>query len=186
MFDAITSREIKDAIRSHDDPEHENAVTKSDVRMALGRINDDIISFWDQHEDAIDDGALEVVHEAHDIVVLADHEGHFWSEEFRLDGLDDEPLQRIITTVHHKIARRLCDYSWSVSSPVVVLKPDQFQAGQSRVLREIARRTDETGSVARAVDQLATEVHGWSKGDWAKETGRNPSTVTRTTRPKDE
>jgi len=49
------------------------------------------------------------------------------------------------------------------------------------MLREIARRTEEFGSVARAVDTLATETHGWSKGDWATITGRNPSTVTRTT-----
>ncbi len=32
-----------------------------------------------------------------------------------------------------------------------------------------------------AADTLAADVHGWSKGGWARLSGRNPSTVTRTT-----
>jgi hypothetical protein len=183
---AVTTTEIEDAIRQHDDPDHEDAATAAEVKRALGRINEDILAFWSEHQDAIDGGHMEVVAETRDMIVLADHTGHFWSEQFRADGLNDEPLQRIITTLHHEMARRYSDRSWSASSPVVVQKPPEFRAGERGVLREIARRTEETGSVARAVDQLATEVHGWAKGDWARQTGRNPSTVTRTTRPKED
>jgi len=49
------------------------------------------------------------------------------------------------------------------------------------LLDEIAHRTAELGSVARAVDTLATDEFGRSKSEWADETDRNPSTISRTT-----
>lgn len=180
----VKTQEIEDAIRKHDDPEHDDAATVADIKQLLADINAGLLDLWSEHEDSIDAGTLEVVHETPEVMVLADYEGHFWSEEFRHRDVD-EPTERIIQTLHHEMARWHCDYSWSVASPVVVEKSDDFRGGEEHILREIARRTDETGSVARAVDQLATEVHDWTKGDWAKATGRNPSTVTRTTRPKE-
>jgi hypothetical protein len=186
----VSDDDIEQAIAAADDPEHPDAHTVDGVRGALNAINRDILGHWGLHEEAIDEGVHEIVHEDRDVIVLADHSGQFWSEQ--LDATDDVDadehgiLQSIIIQLHHKLARRHSDRSWSVATPVVVQKSEVFQAGEDHVLREIARRTAERGRVAGAVDQLATEVHGWSKSGWAGQTGRNASTLTRTTRPTDD
>lgn len=180
VTDDLDDEEIEETIEKKDDPDHPDAATVEEVRETLAQLNADVLAWWCEHQDAIDDGAHEIVHEDRNVIVLADHSGHFWSEQ--LDAMDVEgPLRDIVSSLHHKLAEKHCDYSWSAVYPVVVRKTDNFRAGESQVLREIARRTDEFGSVARAVDTLATETHGWSKGNWATLTGRNPSTVTRTT-----
>lgn len=184
----LTDAEIESAIEQHDDTDHPDAYTVAEVRDVLERINADILEHWDLHQDAIDEGVHEIVHEDSDVIVLADHSGHFWTEQLDVTpGVDDSDdiLRSIAISLHHTAARGVCDHSWSTSDPVVVSKPNAFRAGESHVLREIARRTRETGSVARAVDQLATEVHGHRKSMWADLTGRNPSTVTRMTQPKE-
>lgn len=180
--DIVTDEEIEAAIESKDDPEHPDAYTVEEVRDVLAAINAAILDFWDEHQDAIDDSAHEIVHEDRNVIVLADS-GHFWTEQFRAMDIGDEDgiLQSIIKTLQHTAARKNSDYSWSVSDPVVVRKTAAFGAGEQQVLREVARRTEEFGSVARAVDTLATDVHGWSKSNWADLTDRNRSTVTRTT-----
>lgn len=178
----LTDAEIESAIERHDDTDHPDAYTVEEVRETLDAINEDILRIWDLHEDAIDDGAYEVVHEDKDVIVLAEG-GHFWNEQFDAMEIGDEHgiLHSIIVNLHHVAARNNCEYNWSVSTPVVVEKTDDFGAGEHHTLREIARRTDEFGSVARAVDTIATETHGIQKSAWANLTGRNASTVTRTT-----
>jgi len=176
----LSDEDIEETIAKKDDPDHPDAATVAEVRDVLARINNDVLDWWSEHQDAIDDGAHEIVHEDRNVIVLADHSGHFWREQ--LDAIDAEgPLRNVITSLHHTMARQHCDLSWSAVSPIVVQKTADFRAGEQQVLREIARRTEKFGSVARAVDTLATENHGWSKSTWAKRTDRNPSTVTRTT-----
>lgn len=178
----ITDADIEAAIASNDDPGHPDAYSVDDVRDVLDRINADIIDWWSEHEDAIDDDAYELVHETKDVLVLAEG-GHFWREQFDAMQLGDENgiLRSVVVSLHHTAARKHCDYSWSVSTPVVVRKPEHVRTGEAHALREIARRADEFGSVARAVDTLATDVHGWRKGDWATLTGRTASAVSQTT-----
>jgi len=165
----VADADIAAAIDRHDDPSHPDAYTVSEVREVLGRINADIIDHWDPHQDALDAGAYEIVHEDDEAIVLADG-GGFWSEQFNAMGIDDENgiCYNIVVSLHHTAARTHCDYSWSGSTPVVVKKPDDFGAGEQHVLREVARRTKEYGSVSRAVDSLATDVHGWNEADWAR------------------
>lgn len=186
MFD-LTDDEIEAAIESNDDPDHPDAYSVAEVRETLAAIHTDIMKFWDEHQDAIDNGTYEIVHEDRDVIVLAEG-GHFWGEQFGAMGIGDEHgiLHSTVVSLHHTAARKHCDYSWSTSTPVVIEKTPAFRAGEQQVLREVARRTDETGSVARGADQLATEVHGYSKSIWASLTGRNPSTVSRMTTEKDD
>jgi len=184
MFKSVTDSEIEAAIAQNDDPDHADAYSVEEIKDVLDRINENIINNWDLYQDAIDEDAHAVVYEDSEVVVLADHTGQFWTEQSAMnDQPDDEHgiLQSIVVSLHHDAARGHCDSSWSASNPIVVEKPSAFQAGEKQVLREVARRTEEFGSVARAVDTLATDVHGWSKSGWAKCTGRNPSTVSRMT-----
>lgn len=176
----FTTAEIEDAIAQHDDPDHKDANTVDDVVAALNAINADIIDHLDLHEDPIDDSAHEVVHEDSEMIVLADLSGHFWNEQFKsMGGFEDDILQTLVISLHHTAARNVCDYNWSVSYPIVITKPDDTQQGEQHVLREIARRTDELGSVARAVDTLAVETHDIQQSTWANLTGREDSSVSR-------
>lgn len=181
---------IEASIASNDDPDHPDAYTVEEVADALEAINNDILAHWGAYEDPIDEEGYEIVHEDSNVIVLADHTGHFWGEQFdATPGVEaDEQgiLVGIVVQVHHELARDHTDYSWSASNPVVVQKSSQFQAGEEHVIREIARRTKEKGSVARGVDQLVTTVHGYQKSVWAGLTGRNQSTVSRTTSPKED
>jgi len=177
----VTDEEITSAIERNDDPDHPEAATVAEVRDTLAAINADTIAALDLHEDAIDEGAHEIVHEDAEKIVLADQSGHFWTEQFDALGINDDILRSIIISLHHTAARKECEHSWSTVAPVVIVKPQDTQQGEQHVLREIARRTDELGSVARAVDTLAVETHDWQQSMWANVTGRNDSVVSRTT-----
>jgi len=159
---------------------HPDAPTVEEVRDTLAAINHNVVEWWDAHQDAIDDGAHAIVHESADVIVFADVSGQFWSEQFDSMGIE-KPLRSIVTSLHHSLADEHASRSWVAHYPVVVRKPQNFRVGEKHLLRTIARRTDELGTVSRAVDLLATEEFGWSKSNWARLTGRNPSTVTRTT-----
>ena len=177
----LTTEEIEEKIAQHDYPDQENPKTVDDVVAALDAINVDIIEHLDLHEDAIDDGAHEIVYEDDESIVLATS-GHFWREQSGvMDGIDDDILKMIVTNIHHVAAQNRCEHDLSVSETIVIAKPEATQQGEQHVFREIARRTDELGSVARAVDTFAVENHGWNQSQWAKITGRNDSTVSRTT-----
>lgn len=177
-----TDAEIENAIEKKDDLEHPDAATVDEVRSLLAAINADIVEWWNEHSDVIDDGGHEIVYEDSDTIVLADHTDHFWNEQFDALDVDDEVLRGIISYLHHKAARGECDYSWSASYPVVVRKPASWQAGEGHVLREIARRTAVQGSASRGLDQYAVQAHGYSQRLWADLSARNESTVSRTVR----
>jgi hypothetical protein len=184
MFESVTNSEIEDAIEQYDDPDHEDAYSTDEIRDLLDQINNNILNHWSLYKDAIDENAHELIYENDSVMILADNTGHFWNEQFKsMDIPDDEYSIRysIIVSLHHKAARRHCNYTREGANPVVIEKPNAFNSGEQQVLREIARRTQEFGSVARAVDTLAIETHGWSQSQWASLTGRNRSTVTRTT-----
>lgn len=181
---------IEASIESNDDPDHPDAYTIEEVADALEAINNDILAHWGAYADPIDEDAYEIVHEDSDVIVLADHTGHFWRKQCdATPGVEADEQGVLVDTIiqiHHELARAHTDHSWSTAAPVVVQKSSQFQAGEEHVLREIARRTKEKGSVARGVDQLVTTVHGYQKSVWARLTGRNQSTVSRTTSPKED
>lgn len=57
----------------------------------------------------------EVVYEDDEVVVVADHTGHEineWASDFNLD-------RETLSVCFHRLARQKCDYSWSVSDPIV-------------------------------------------------------------------
>jgi len=127
----LTDAEIESAIEQHDDTDHPDSYTVAEVRDVLDRINEDIIDHWDLHQDAIDDGYYTIVHEDCDVIVLAD-DGHFWNDQFDAMESGDEHgiLNTIVVNLQHVAARNHCDYSWSVSTPVVVETTDYVRDGE--------------------------------------------------------
>lgn len=63
----------------------------------------------------------EVVHENEHWIIVADHTGHEineWAEEFNV-------TRSVLSEHFHEIARRNCDYDWSVSDPIAFPKYDE-------------------------------------------------------------
>ena len=57
----------------------------------------------------------EIVYEDDEVIVVADHTGHElneWASDFDVDATE-------FSKTMHTLARQVCDYSWSVSDPVV-------------------------------------------------------------------
>lgn len=179
VTDDLSDEDIQDAIDQND-----SSATVAEIRDLLAQVNSDALEWWDEYQDGIDDGAHEIIADSADTVVLVDPSGHLWSNQFHAlerDGEIEPNTRNVIKQLHHTLADQHVDRSWSTAPPVVVAKPTEFRAGEKHLLRKIARRTAEEGSVARGVDRLATEEYGWAKSNWATLSGRNPSSVTRTT-----
>lgn len=174
----VADRDIQQAIEQHDDPEHPDACTIPEVRETLAAVNADVVDWWSEALDTVDEGGYEIVHEDRKHVVLADHTGHMWTEHLDALDIEDGILRHIVKQVHHSTARRLCDYDWSTSDPVVVRKPEAWRTGEEHALRRIAQFARESGGgIGRGVDRYATEVANWQQQQWAKATDRHRNAV---------
>lgn len=167
----IADDEILDAIDQHDDPDHPDGLDVPEVRTYLARIQRDIEGYWSEHMDAVEDGAVEVVADDGTVVVLADHTGHGWGEEFDALDIDDDIAKRVIKSIHHTAARRHTDYSWSTSDPLVVRKPDGADNGQRYVEAVINGFMREGLSPGQAWSVYGVHVAGHSRNAWASMCG---------------
>lgn len=129
--------------------------------------------------DFVDDDSTkpDLVVETDKYIVIAETDAYSSDEAAEKLDLASHRVQNSM----RKKAKQLTDYDWEVTSPYVIEKPPSYRAGERHLLRQIAERTDKFGSVARSVDTLAVERYGYSQSDWAEKSGRNRSTVSRTT-----
>lgn len=169
MTDTFTDTTIQDAIDS-------NAAntTVEEVRGALADAQQSHEEVWDVHVDAVEDNALEVVAIESDVIVFADHTGQHWNAEFD-NGLlaeHDYPprMQSVVTQLHHKWARRHTDYSWSVDEPIVVRKPESFDAGQ-RLVEAVMLNLTSRGLTPREAWSVWGVLSGNSRNNWAARMG---------------
>jgi len=178
----VSDEDIEAAIKQHDDPDHPDATTVAEVREVLAELHARVTDTWDEFEDLIDDdGPVRIVAETDAVIVLGDGDGHLLGDDLNMMDVDDDILRRVVSTVMHAVAKQHCGYDWSASSPFVVAKPPAWTAGSTHTIREIARhaRSLEGGRTAAALDQLAVEEMGYPQSVWARLTGRNPSSVSR-------
>lgn len=165
--------EILDAIERHDDPDNPDALDVPEVRTHLARIQRDLEACWAEHMDAVEDGHAEVVADDGDVIVLADHTGHGWGEEFDALDIEDVVAQRVIKTIHHAVARRHTDHSWSTVSPIVVQKPDGARTGE-RYVQAVTNSLLRRGlSPGQAWAFYGVEIRGHSRNKWAGLCGYN-------------
>jgi hypothetical protein len=169
----ISDDTIEAAINQHGDLDHEDALTVDEVRDILAIINQNLVDYYSEWIDVIDDGdTAEIVHEDKRVIVIADHSGFAWNQEFDEAGVDDDITKSVIKGVHHEAAADLTDFNWSVSDPIVVQKPDEWRTVEQHVRRSIAKLVRESGSVARGVDRWATERQDLTLKEWGDaETG---------------
>lgn len=175
--DQFTDEEIAEAIDQHDDLDYPEATTITEARTYLADVQQSLEDYWDHHMDAIDEGHMSVVYEDSEALVVADHSGHGWTEERDALGIDDV-TGKVLKSVHHKVAERLCDYSWQSSNPFVVAKPADWQTGEFHVERRVAHiATAADASEAAAMDYWSVEIKGRSQSEWARLVGKSQQTV---------
>lgn len=175
----FTDDMIETAIKRKDDPDHEDAISVREVRQILLDIQKSLVEHWDMHLDTIDDGGLEIVHEDESMIVLADHTGHGWNEEFDAAGVENRTDQDVILDVVHQAAREHCDYSWMSRDPFVLRKPMVWQLGEMHARRTIAKLARDGGSIARGVDVWATQRQNQTLKSWGDWTNRSQQAVSK-------
>lgn len=161
----VTPREADKAIEGAGSP-----VDVAELLSLLDDIQADISDWWDEHMDAVEENALEIVAIDGDTLVFADHTGQFWNEQFDALNIDHPETQLAISRAHHTAAKRHTDYRWSTDDPVVVRKPESFDAGERFVEACV------TGFVARGLTpRQAWSVWGVfvgnSRNNWAARCG---------------
>jgi hypothetical protein len=155
-------------------------VTPAALREHLDTIQEGFEQLWSEHLDMIEDGHVTVAYEDGDVLVLADHTGYGWNEEIDALDLDDEygEVGSALIQVHHRAAKRLCEYSWATAEPFVIAKPDGVTDGERLTEALLMWLMNERGlSGGVALDYLMVEYRGMSQREWSKRAGKDQGTV---------
>ena len=95
------------------------------VREALETFQRSAEETWSEHMDGIEQGHYWLVEETDDVIVLA-ADGPRYKEYLSPTGHDTAGYHYALIGVMHSVARRLTDYDWGYSYPLVIAKPDDF------------------------------------------------------------
>lgn len=168
--EAFTDEEIQETIDNQD-----SEADIEDVRDVLQTVQQGFETLWLEHMDSVEDGALEVVAADGHRLVFADHTGHFWNAEFDNAPLADRDLaprmQSVVKQLHHEWARRHTDFDWGTVDPIVVHKPDSFDAGQRFVEAFVNGLQNEGLAPGQARAVYGVHVAGYSRNQWASMCG---------------
>ena len=95
------------------------------VREALETFQRSAEETWSEHMDGIEQGHYWLVEETDDVIVLAADDVRY-NEYLSPTGHDTAYYHYAVSGVMHSIAKRLTDYDWGYSYPLVIAKPDDF------------------------------------------------------------
>ena len=99
------------------------------VREALETFQRSAEETWSEHMYGIEQGHYRLVEETDDVIVLATDDARY-KEYLSPTGHDTTDYHHAVRGVMHSIAKRLTDYNWGYSYPVVIAKPDDFDSGR--------------------------------------------------------
>lgn len=166
---------IEDAIKQHDDPEHEDALTVDDIRDLLAHVQVDTEAVWSEWMDNIERGDTTVVAQDGDLLVLDTGEHDTVSRALETyDGpvTVDDIAERVVSTVHHRAAENIdAEYNWGYTYPRVVRLPADGEAGQQfadAVVNGLQRRGLSPG---QAWAYYGVEIRENSMNLWGKRKG---------------
>jgi len=168
-----TDPQIEARIAQHDDPDHEDANTVSDVVDAWGRVQAVLRSGLDQHveyHDAVSENPSLVVF---DTGTSRDDQEHAYEEA----GVDNKFLAEILDGLMYDVARDQCDHHWSVTYPLVVTKSREQKRMEKYVRQRLGQLVVERGGAARGLDYWATKVQGLTFSQWERDSGRSTGAI---------
>lgn len=169
----IDDETIEAAIRQHDDPEHRGNLTVDDVRDMLGQIQWAVEEFWGEEVDNIERGDYEVVGETDDLIIVDTGQINVVHQHFDHDpNLPDDPIAKsVVTTVMHQAIPRSVDHDYQVTYPLILRKPDDFDAGQ-RYVEAVVNSLQQRGcSPGQAWAYYGAEIRGNSRNNWGLRKG---------------
>ena len=94
------------------------------VREALETFQRSAEETWSEHMDGIEQGHYWLVEEADGVIVLA-AEDALYREYLSPTGHDTTDYHNAVTGVMHSVPKRLTEYIWGYSYPLVIAKPDE-------------------------------------------------------------
>lgn len=170
MSHPITTDDIETAIDGRN-----ASISVTDVDDLLLAVQEEIEDSWNENMSAIESGSLEVVAETGEKVILADHSGDFWKDQFNslveyadLIGAEQEEVPETVLAAHHNTAYRLVDYNWATANPVVVRKPADFEAAQRFVEATVNSLISRELSPGQAWAYYGVILRGNSRNQWAQ------------------
>lgn len=166
---------IEGAIQQHDDPDHEDALSVEDVRDLLAHVQYDTEAVWDEWMDNIERNDSHVVAQVDGVIVIDTGERDTVPRALEIyDGPVevDDIAERVVSTVHHRIAEQIdSQYNWGVSYPRVVRVPDDEETGQ-RLTEAVVNNLMTRGlSPGQAWGVYGVKIRGNSRNQWATRCG---------------
>jgi uncharacterized protein YoaH (UPF0181 family) len=168
--DYVTDEAIEGAIDQHDDPDHPDALTVEDARDLLAHVQSDAETVWAEWMDSIERNDSHVVAEDDGVVVLDTGERDAVSRALETyDGpvTVDDIAERVVSSVHHRAAEQIdTEYNWGHTYPLVVRKPESFDAGQ-RYVEAVVNGLQARGlSPGQAWAYYGVEIRDNSQRSW--------------------
>lgn len=165
--DYVNDDTIEDAIDQHGDPDHSDEPTVKEVRDLLALVDTATREGWATYMDQIEDGTYELVADTDDLLILSTGEVAMYGEELKHAPVDvDERALDVVGAVMHAVAGELTDYDWGVSYPLVVRKPESFDAGQ-RYVEAVVNGLQARGlSPGQAWAYYGVEIRDNSQRSW--------------------
>lgn len=161
---------IKDRLNTlghPDDPDVE------DIRDALEWVQISITEGWADWCSNVENNETDVVYEDSDVIVFATGEHNVPRRDLRdhYDGELDEHTPDIVSAIHHALAREYTDYDWGYEYPLVVRKPETFDAGQQYVEAVVNGLQKHGLSPGQAWAYYGVEIRGQSMNSWGRRKG---------------
>lgn len=182
VTDHVDDETIEAAMKDHlnvlghdEDPDVE------DIRDAVAWVQQGMAEAWSDWLTSVEHNEAQIVFEDSETVVFATGEDNVPRRDLRdyYDGELHEMTPEIVSLVHHKLARDICDYDWSYTYPLVIRKPESFDAGQQYVESIISGLQKSGLSPAEAWAYYGVEIRGNSQSSWARRAGKDQSTINR-------
>lgn len=175
VTDHVSDETIETAIKNHDGPlDHPETATVEEVRDALAWLQEGAEEMWSEWMDNVEHGETRVVHEDRETIVFATGQQSIPRRDLREFYPEElgERVPEIANAIHHELARERCDYDWGTEYPVVVRKPESFDAGQQYVEAVVNGLQRNHGlSPGQAWAYYGVEIRGNSMSSWGKRKG---------------
>lgn len=170
----ITDEQIEQTIVDHDGPlDDPETATVDEVREALEWVQEAVLVGWSGWCHGIENNEHEVIAETDGVIVFATGEVSVPDRDLtqHYEGELSERVPAIAEALHHTAARDVCDYDWGVSYPLVVAKPETFEAGQQYVEAVINGLQARGLSPGQAWAYYGVEIRGNSMKSWGARKG---------------
>lgn len=153
-------------------------LSRDELDDLLQAVQEDLEELWTEYMTALEQGNLVLINEGDGTLVLADQTGDFWRVVFDrivkftdLLGAEQKETPETILAAHHNAAYRLSDHNWATDNPVVVGKPENFDAGQQYVEAVMNNLRTRGLSPGQAWAFYGAEIRGNTHTAWADRCG---------------